>query len=238
MVAIKAQKVLVTGASRGLGLGFVERWLADGREVFGLARNAKGSQALSELAQRYPGALHLCDCDVADDASVKAAAETVSGLTKTLDLVVNNAGVFGPHGDSLASLDHDEIRRVFEINTLGPLRVARAFLPLLERGREPRLVSITSLMGSIGDNASGGSWAYRISKAALNMAHRNLAHECSPRGVVVALLHPGWVKTDMGGAGAPLSVEESVSGMIRVMDGITVADAGAFFDWEGDPQPW
>ena len=127
---------------------------------------------------------------------------------------------------------------MFEINTLGPLRMTRAFLPLLRRGNAPRVVHMTSLMGSISDNTSGGSYGYRMSKAALNMASRNLAHEFGSSGIISAVIHPGWVATDMGGAGAPLTIEESVTSMIRSIEGFGAEHSGFFFDRDGQRLEW
>lgn len=232
------ERVVVTGASRGLGLGFVRHWAEHGRTVFALARNAAACSALQELARTTGGRVHAVPCDVADPASVAAAASEVRAKSPAIDILVNNAGVFGTHGGTLETLDDAEVHRVLDINTLGPLRVARAFLPLLVAGTRPRIANITSLMGSIDDNGSGGSWAYRISKAALNMANRNLAHEVSPQGVTAVVVHPGWVQTDMGGVSAPLSIDTSVAGMIRVIEGLSPHDGGKFFDYEGDVIPW
>ncbi len=238
MTDTTAPTVLTTGASRGLGLEFCRQWLARGARVLALARDPKGSAGLQALAREHGARLVPVPCDVADDTSVDAAAAAVAAATDHLDVAVQNAGTYGRHGGTLAELDMDEVRRVLEVNALGPLRVARALLPLLERGRQPRLAAITSLMGSIGDNSSGGSWAYRMSKAALNMAWRNLAHELAPRGITCAVLHPGWVRTGMGGPGAPLTPEESVAGMLRVLDALGPEDSGAFLAWDGRRLPW
>jgi NAD(P)-dependent dehydrogenase (short-subunit alcohol dehydrogenase family) len=175
---------------------------------------------------------------VGDPASVAAAGAAVAKASDSLDLVLNNAGIYGPRGGSLAELDEDAIRQVFDVNTLGPLRVTRALLPLLERGHSPRLAHMTSLMGSIADNGSGGSWPYRISKAALNMANRNIAHELEIKGIPSVVIHPGWVETDMGGSGAPLSIRESVEAMAGTLDAVTMEQRGAFLDRKGEPIAW
>ncbi len=230
--------ILLTGASRGLGLEFTRQWLAAGHRVFALARNPEASRGLRDLSIRHPDRLVTRPCDVSDDASVAAARLRVGELTDRLDLVLNNAGTYGSQDDEPSTLDLAEARRVFEVNTLGPLRVSRAFLPLLRRGDRPRLVHITSLMGSIADNRSGSALAYRMSKAALNMASRNLALELAPNGIPSVVLHPGWVKTDMGGPRAPLPVEEAVAALIKTIDLLTAEHSGGFFDREGRPAPW
>lgn len=231
-------RILITGAKRGLGLEFARQWLARGDEVFVLARRPETSPDLAGLARLHPGALRAVDCDVADDASVERARRAVEEAWDRLDLAVNNAGIFGAEGGAVERLDLEEVRRVLEINTLGPLRIARAFVPLLRKGTGPRLVQITSLMGSIDDNRSGGSWGYRLSKAALNMATRNLAHALKEAGIITVVLHPGWVRTGMGGSQAPLSPEEAVTSLVRTIDHLTPRQSGGFFDRDGKPCPW
>lgn len=231
-------RIALTGASRGLGLEFTRQWLAAGHRVFALARDPGGSKGLAALAREYPDTLTTVPCDVADLESVRAAANTVGERTDALEIVLNNAGVGGWRG-GIEELDFDEVRRVFEVNALGPMRVAQAFVPFLRNGRHPRrLVGITSLMGSLADNRSGGSYPYRISKAALNMAAVNLAHELREEEIVSAVLHPGWVQTDMGGAGASLPVEEAVGALVDTIDDLTMEHTGGFYDRLGEPLPW
>lgn len=238
LAAAKGERILVTGASRGLGLEFTRQWLEAGRRVFALAREPKDSPGLRELAKLHPEALAAVACDVGDDASVEKARREVEKRCDALAVVVNNAGAYGRRDSGLESLDWKEVHRVLDVNTLGPLRVSRAFLPLLRRGKRPRLVHITSLMGSLDDNRSGGAWAYRISKAGLNMASRNLAHEVGPNGIASVVLHPGWVRTDMGGPRAPLAVEEAVASLVKTIDALTMEHNGTFLDRYGKPAPW
>jgi NAD(P)-dependent dehydrogenase (short-subunit alcohol dehydrogenase family) len=233
----RPRRIVLTGASRGLGLEFTRRWLEAGHRVFALSRTAGGSE-LESLARAHPGGLHRAACDVADDASVAAAARAVGRVWDGVDLLLNNAGTYGDGDATIETVDLDEVRRVFEVNALGPIRVTRAFLPLLRRGTSPRVVQITSLMGSIADNESGGAWAYRLSKAALNMATRNLAHELGAHSILGVAIHPGWVRTDMGGPQAPLAVGESVAAMIRTIDALAPGDTGRFLDLDGDALPW
>jgi NAD(P)-dependent dehydrogenase (short-subunit alcohol dehydrogenase family) len=237
-VSDRSRRILVTGAGRGLGLAFVRRWLEAGHLVFALARNTEKSQGLAKLQEDFAASLLLSDCDVSDDASVQTAADNVGGEWNSLDILVNNAGVYGPKGDSIETVDLDEIRRVFEINSLGPLRVSRAFLHLVRNGRQPRIVHVTSLMGSIDDNTSGGSYPYRMSKTGLNMASRNLAHDLASDGIISAVIHPGWVRTEMGGEGAPLEIEDSVGAMIETIESLDMERSGGFFDRNGERLPW
>jgi NAD(P)-dependent dehydrogenase (short-subunit alcohol dehydrogenase family) len=232
--------IVVTGANRGLGLGFTKLWLDQGRRVFALCRNPDGAAELSALGDQHGERLAVLGCDVADPSSVEAARRVVADRAGHVDAVVNNAGVYGAKEkqSELDALDDAELLRVFEVNALGPLRVTRSFLPLLTASSAPRLAHVTSLMGSIGDNGSGGNYAYRMSKAALNMANRNLGHELGAKGVPSVAIHPGWVATDMGGKSAPLTIEDSVSAMAATIDAIEAKHAGAFLDRHGEPLPW
>ena len=231
-------RVLVTGASRGIGLEYARQWLAAGARVFGLARDPEGSAGLTELAARYPEQLVPVRCDVADDASVAAARRRVGAATDGLEILINNAGVMGPR-DDLASLELDGVRRTIEVNALGPLRVTRAFLDLLRAGERPRrIVNMTSLMGSIDDNRSGDAYAYRLSKAALNMATRSLAIDLAADDIVAVALHPGWVRTDMGGDSARLPVADAVASLRGTIESLGMDRSGGFYDREGQPLPW
>lgn len=232
------ERVLVTGAGRGLGLEFVRQYAESGARVFALARDPLRSQELMKLAARHPNALTPVACDVSDDDSVKGARQEVGVATDALDLIINNAAIYGREDEALDSLDWEQMRRVFEVNTLGPLRVSRAFLPLLRKGKRPRLVSISSLMGSVGDNRLGGHWSYRISKSALHMANRNLALELEKEKIPCVLFSPGWVRTDMGGPSAPLSPEESVAAMVKTIKSLTMAHSGNLYNRDGTPGPW
>ncbi len=233
-----SRRVLITGASRGLGLEFTRQWLAKGAQVYALARKAEAAKELTGLGRDHKEALRIHDCDVASDDSVGEARRAVSGAWDRIDVLINNAGMYGERTDSIEEIDFDTIRRVFETHTLGPMRITRAFLPLLKKGREPRVAHLSSLMGSIEDNGSGGSYGYRISKAALNMISKNLSHELRPAGIISAVLHPGWVRTDMGGSQGRLSVEESIKGLIRTIDSLGMKESGGFFDYAGKPAPW
>jgi len=233
-----SRRVLVTGASRGIGLEYARQWLDAGARVFALARDPEGSAELMRLASGNPGALLAVQCDVADDASVAAARRRVGEETDGLEILINNAGVMGSHED-LESLDLDVVRRTFEVNAIGPIRVTRAFVDLLMGGKRPRrIVNMTSLMGSIDDNRSGDAYAYRMSKAALNMATRSMAVDLSRDGVVAVVLHPGWVRTAMGGKSASTPVEEAVASLVRTIESIDMDRSGGFYDRDGQPLPW
>lgn len=225
----------ITGASRGLGLEFVRQLLNRGDTIDAGVRSPPEARQLQELVQEAGGRLRLHALDIAEPKSVDAFAASVG--QEPLDVLINNAGVYGKDG-TLTGLDYESMADTFAINTLGPLRLTAALLPALRRGSARRIIHITSQMGSIGDNGMGGSYGYRISKAALNMAMRNMHLELRTEGFVTIAVHPGWVQTDMGGPQAPLRPEQSVRGMINVIDRLKAEDSGRFFSYEGQELPW
>ena len=228
-------RYLVTGANRGIGLEFVRQLTARGDAVEVVARRPERSSLLLELAQRFPSLVRIHAADVTNDYNVRALAKELEDVG--IDVLINNAGVMG-RLVPLAEVDLEDVLHTFAVNAVSPLRVTRALLPSLRRGTARRIVHITSKMGSIDDNKSGGAYGYRMSKTALNMASRSLATDLRGEEMVSAVLHPGWVKTDMGGPGAMISAEESVQGLLRVIDGLTLAHSGRFFNYTGEEIPW
>ena len=226
--------VLISGANRGLGLVFAKQYLAAGDRVVAGVRDAAGASELRDL----PGGdrLSVHALDVADDASVKAFRGAVGEAP--IDILIANAGVTGGERQrSLEDLDYDAWLRAFSINTLGPVRLAEAFANQVAAGRDRKMIAISSLLGSTGDT-SGGQLAYRSSKAALNNVWRNLSLELKDRGIACIAVHPGWVKTDMGGPQAPLEAEQSISALRAAIDRWTLQDTGRFLSWEGEELPW
>jgi NAD(P)-dependent dehydrogenase (short-subunit alcohol dehydrogenase family) len=215
--------VAIVGASRGLGLEFVQQYLADGWTVHASARQASALEALRNLGAAAYRA------DVTDEASLAAMAAAIAG---SLDLVIANAGV-GAREPVLDEIDAAAWAQVMQVNALGPLLVARTLGKKVRQGGT--IAALSSVLGSIADN-SGGIWSYRMSKAALNMGLSCLAIELKPRDVKVLALHPGWVQTDMGGKQAPLQPAESVAGLRRVI--AEARDSGHFVDYSGKPIPW
>ena len=228
--------VLVTGASRGLGLEFARQYAADGWKVYAACRAPADAAALQKLEAGSGGHVELIALDVTDGASVRSAAAELAGIP--IDLLVNNAGIGSPRQQKLGSLDYAAWQRVLDTNTLGPMRVTEAFLANVEKGQQKKIVTITSGMGSIEDNGSGGSYAYRSSKAAVNMVVKSLSIDLAARGITCIVMNPGWVRTDMGGAGGQLSPEQSISAMRKVIAGLKPADSGKFFNHNGKQYPW
>jgi len=217
-------KVLITGANRGIGLELCRQLLARGDEVIGVCRNL--SSDLKSLNLRV-----IEGIDVSSTQSVQSL-QNQAGL-EGLDWLINNAGILS--ADSLDSLDFEAMERQFRVNALGPLRVTVALLPKLGNGSKVGI--ITSRMGSVKDNTSGGYYGYRMSKAAVNMAGMSLARDLQQRGIAVGLLHPGMVATDMTGKqGVP--PEQSARGLIQRMDALTMADTGSFWHADGEALPW
>lgn len=226
---MKGQRVVVTGSSSGLGLEFCRQLQKLGAEVIGTARDPKKAIDLRALEIRTE------KLDVGDGASVGEFAERMGD--EPIDMLINNAGI-GGEINGVSSLDFPTLAEFFSVNSLGPLRVTQALLPNLRDGAKRRVIQISSRMGSVGDNSEGGYYAYRASKAALNMFHRCLAAELAGQGFVCVALHPGWVRTRMGGNRAPLTPRASVSGMLQVIGRLRRSDNGKFLDYTGAPVPW
>lgn len=228
--------VLVTGANRGLGIEFARQYGADGWKVYAACRAPAEASALQDLAAASGGRIEVMALDVRDTASVRAAAAKLAGVA--IDLLLNNAGVGSPKGQKLGSLDYAAWQRVLDTNTLGPMRVTEAFLGNVEQGSQKKVVTITSKMGSIDDNGSGGSYAYRSSKTAVNMVVKSLSIDLADRGITCVVVHPGWVRTDMGGPSGLISPEQSIAGIRKLIAGLAPADSGKFFNYDGDPISW
>jgi NAD(P)-dependent dehydrogenase (short-subunit alcohol dehydrogenase family) len=173
---------------------------------------------------------------VADDASVHAFARNVGDVG--VDLLINNAGVYGSDKQSVDDMDFRDALATINVNALGALRVSLALLPALRKGKGRKVVHVTSGMGSIADNTSGGFYAYRMSKAALNMASKSLSIDLRSESIVSVVINPGWVQTDMGGPGARTTVTESVAGMLAQIEALTLANTGAFVNWRGGEYAW
>jgi NAD(P)-dependent dehydrogenase (short-subunit alcohol dehydrogenase family) len=223
--------VLVTGANRGIGLEFVRSFAADGWRVHACARNVEKAKTVRAVE----GDVVCHKLDVTNGLKVASLARALA--EEPIDLLINNAGLRGPK-TGFGETDYEEWAAVLQVNTLAPLRMVERFADLVERSDGKTVVNISSIMGSIADNGSGGEYIYRSSKAALNMVTKSLAVDLAGRGIKVVSFHPGWVRTDMGGAGASISPEESVQGMRRKIAGLTAADSGCFFNYDGAPLEW
>lgn len=228
---------LVTGANRGIGLEFVRQLATLGWQVLACCRKPESAEALQQLSVQYPGKIRLYALSVEDPAQIEALAVSLRG--HAVDLLLNNAGFYpGGMDESFGHTSRELWLRAFEINTIAPLKMAEAFMPNLELGQGKTIALITSKMGSLDDNTSGGCYLYRTSKAALNMVAKSLAQDLETRGVKVALLHPGWVRTDMGGPNALISAQQSVAGMLKTILNLGWQDSGRFLAYDGKEIAW
>ncbi len=228
--------VLVTGASRGLGLEYVKQLLAKGYRVFAASRQPV--EALSKLAFEYLDQLEWVQLDVTDEGSIQAAVAAVGAKTAKLDILINCAGL----GEwiTFGQTQKESFMTVLETNTVAPVMVTQAFYPLLKAAGTSIVANMSSLLGSIAHKSIlvKGGYAYSASKAALNMLTKYMSIELAPDGIILAALSPGWVKTDMGGPEAPLTAPESISGLIQVLEKLTPELTGRYWHYDGSELPW
>ena len=223
---------MIAGASRGIGLELSRRLAARGERVTASVRSGKGR---GELEAALGGSsATILEFDTRDAAAMRAAA---TKLDAPIDVLIANAGAYGPQRQSSTDMDFDGALDLLSVNTLGPLRVVQAFLPLVKRGADPRIVMITSRLGSM---SLGGTVnvAYRVSKAGLNKIAQCLADDLRPEGIIVVALSPGRVRTAMGGPDATLDVGDSVAGIIRTVESLTLADTRRYLDYRGEDLSW
>ncbi len=238
--------IFITGTNRGIGLEFVKRYLERGDKVFAACRNPINAHDLQKLRNNYLDQLIILPFDVTSQKSITAAFITVEKHVEHLDLLINNAGMGTremPEKEykqysKLKDLNAGALEKMFRVNALGPLMTVQSLLPLLQKTKKSKIINITSLMGSIGRNSSGGQYGYKASKAALNMLNRTLSFDLMGTGVITVAVHPGWVRTDMGGPSATLSINESVSNLMRLIDGFGKAQSGRFFNYNGQELEW
>jgi NAD(P)-dependent dehydrogenase (short-subunit alcohol dehydrogenase family) len=230
-------QVLITGANRGIGLALVRAYLSAGWRVFATCRAPDRADDLWALCDTYGERLSITALDVTDEASIRQAGDAIRAETDALDALINNAGVF-PKGERPGTLDADEMLYAFHVNAVGPVMVTQAMRDLLRAAENPRIVNVTSQMGSLARKRSGGNYSYTASKAALNMLTKALAYDYRREGITVVAIHPGWVQTDMGGAGAPLSPEESARRIREIVDRLTPDDAARYLQVNGKDLPW
>ena len=226
--------VVITGANRGIGLEFARQYAADGWRVHACCRAPERAAELVAALKGRDGVVHRLD--VTDQAQLHDLAGAIDD--EPVDVLVNNAGAGGGDAQAFGTVDYGAWERTIRTNVFGPYRVAEALADRVAAGSRRVIANISSRMGSIGDNGSGGSYVYRSSKTALNMVVVNLAHDLAGHDIAVLALHPGWVRTDMGGSNAPVAPEESVGGMRALIERAGPAESGRFFNYDGTPLPW
>jgi NAD(P)-dependent dehydrogenase (short-subunit alcohol dehydrogenase family) len=223
--------VFITGANRGIGLEFTRQYAAASYTVIATCRNPLG---VGELAT-VPGDIQVHGLEVTSGAQLARLADDLSEVP--FDILINNAGIYGPRSYDPAEADVAEWLKVMEVNVMTPLAVSAAFVRNVAAGHG-KIATLSSKMGSMSDNTSGGSYIYRSSKAAVNAVMKSLSIELQGKSIPVCMLHPGWVQTDMGGENALITTEESVSGMRQVIDDLSMTTTGHFFNYDGTEIPW
>jgi len=225
--------VMITGANRGIGFELVRQYSADGARVVACCRKPKSADRLQNVASKSDGRITIHQLDVTDPAHISALKHELG--TTPLDILINNAGI--SDGRETEAVDYEVWERVFRVNSIAPYRVSTAFRANLSAGNEKKLATISSQMGSIAGN-TGGRPAYRSSKAAVNQVMKGLAGEYRAYGITVVILHPGWVRTDMGGGQAPVSPADSARGLKQVIAAASLDNTGEFIDYQGKTLPW
>lgn len=226
------KNVLITGAGRGIGLGLAREFLQNGYGVLATYRNENASQDLLQLKKEYSH-LVLVTADVTDEKTFTSLKQEITKLGP-IDILINNSGVIGDRVRALEDLSIENMKHVFDVNTLGPIRICKLVIPFMKKGAT--IAQLSSIMGSIAENATGSYYDYRMSKTALNMFNKCLALEYPEMSCIV--LHPGWVKTEMGGKGANLEVSDCCKGLYKVITSATPAESGNFYDYKAKEIPW
>lgn len=227
--------ILITGCNRGIGLEFVKQYAQDDWRVYATCRDPDSAQELQSLIKQYPS-ISIHALNVADEKEILALAQELADVK--IDVILNNAGIFASESSQFGRIDKTVWLRSIEINTIAPLLMAQAFFDQLLSGSQKTIATVSSKVGSIGENTSGGSYAYRSSKSAVNQVMKCLSVDLAPKGLKTVALHPGWVKTDMGGPNALIDTEESVAGMRNVIGQLTQEQSGRFINYDGTSISW
>ena len=227
--------ILITGANRGIGLELATQFAADDWQVIACCRRPAAAEALQALEARHPG-VETHALEVTDYAQMKALSAALA--KRPIDVLLSNAGIYGPRGVPVGEVDASEWRQVLEVNTIAPLMLVQAFVEQVAASERKLIAVISSKMGSIADNGSGGSYLYRSSKTAVNQVVKCLSIDLAERGIGVISLHPGWVKTDMGGPNAETGSDESAAGLKAILQSAGPEHSGRFFNYDGSPIPW
>ncbi|MDG2421904.1 MAG: SDR family oxidoreductase [Gammaproteobacteria bacterium] len=229
------ETVLVTGANRGIGLGFVKYYLDRGNRVIATYRDTQSSTELIQMTKDHDR-LESLALDVSSEGSLVDFRNQLGN--RPIDIFINNAGVYGPRNSTFDNVDEKNWVPVLQVNAIAPLILTQLIIENLRQSSVKKLVYITSKMGSINDNKGGGSYVYRSSKAALNAVVKSISVDLADEGMRVALLHPGWVRTDMGGPNGLIDIKTSVTGMTKVIDGLEQTSSGGFYNYDGAEIPW
>ncbi len=232
---IKQRTILITGVNRGLGLEFIKQYSKNNYQVFGCCRNLKAATELLSLTKRFPY-MKLFQADVTNQLDLEAIAEEL-GETP-IDILINNAGTYGNNNETIETFTEESMQATFKTNTLAPLTLIKFLLKNILSGQEKKIVNISSNMASISNNTTGGAYAYRASKAALNAVMKSIAIDLQKVGIKILLMHPGWIKTDMGTDEGILTQQESVESMIKIINSYAGKEIAPFLDCNGKIIPW
>jgi len=227
--------ILITGANRGIGLELTRQFSEDGWQVLACCRSPEAAEALKALTSEY-STLEIFPLDVTNYDQLTALSMQLKD--RPIDILLSNAGIYGPRGYAFGEVDAAAWRQVLEVNTIAPLMLAQAFIEQVAISRQKLVAVISSKMGSIADNSSGGSYIYRTSKTALNQVVKSIAKDVEGRDISAISLHPGWVRTEMGGSNGEIDVNESAAGLKQVLTGATLTQSGHFFNFDGSEIPW
>jgi NAD(P)-dependent dehydrogenase (short-subunit alcohol dehydrogenase family) len=228
--------ILITGTNRGIGLALARIFTQYDWDVIACCRKPDEAEALKSIQAASEGRLKIKRLDVTRDEEITALAETLA--EKNLDILLNNAGILGPEEQDFGFLDEDAWLETFKVNSIGPYKMVRAFLDNIARSQRRIIATITSQMGSIQNNSSGDYYAYRTSKSAANMIMKNLSLDLHAKRITCVALHPGWVKTRLGGKQAPLSPAESAAAIFKTLTSLSEEQNGSFLDYEGRNINW
>jgi NAD(P)-dependent dehydrogenase (short-subunit alcohol dehydrogenase family) len=230
-------RILITGANRGLGLELVRLCAARGDRVFAGCRSPEHDTNLKDLSAQFRGRVSSLPLEITDAASLDRCLRQVRSEVDALDMLINNAAI-NAEGETLRTFDAEKAAQQWTVNAVGQVLVAQRFLDLLKAGTNPKIINVTSEAGSISTMKHYRGYYYFGSKAAMNMFSRSMAWDPDTAGIITIAVHPGWVRTDMGGSNADLSVTESAEGILKVIDGLTPEDNGKFYTWDGKEYPW
>lgn len=233
---MQVNSILITGASRGIGLELVKQFYRAGWQVLASCRSPDSAIELQNLAAAAEQKILIYKLDVTDEKNIIALSKQL--ISHPIDILVNNAGIFGPENTTLDSIQVADWQKVFKINTIAPLLVARAFLKQICNGEKKLIANISSVMGSITLNTDGSEYIYRSSKAALNSVTKSLANQLKSKKITVVALHPGWVKTDMGGPNAVIELQTCGRGLLKVINSLTLKNTGQFLNYKGEQIAW
>ena len=227
--------ILITGSNRGIGLELTRQYASLGWQIYACCRKPQSADTLNALASTNDN-INILSLDVTDSKQIASLARELEGVC--IDVLFNNAGVYGPYDAYFGNTDEEEWLHCMRVNTIGPIKMIECFAPHVARSELKLIATISSKMASMSDNGSGGSYIYRSTKAALNSALKSAAIDLLPKGVKVAILHPGWVITDMTGPDAEITTEESVANMVQNLEAVTLESSGRFIDIDGSTIPW